>query len=216
MQNFFSVLVLASLLLSPSVSFREFVFSTAAHSSTAANTSSAASAAGVSFAEKLSVDGLPNLGKVSDQLFRGAQPNLSNLAELKKLGVTTIVDLRSESPRTREQERARAQALGMRFVSIPVGGFSNPSSAQVAQFFALLRQSPRETVFVHCRFGRDRTGVFIATYRIAFDHWTAEQALGEMNAFGFNHPWHPSMVGYVRDFAIRLQSDPIFKSLFSN
>lgn len=216
MQNFFSVLVLASLLLSPSVSFGEFVFSTAAHSSTAANTSSAASAAGVSFAEKLSVDGLPNLGKVSDQLFRGAQPNLSNLAELKKLGVTTIVDLRSESSRTREQERARAEALGMRFVSIPVGGFSNPSSAQVAQFFALLRQSPRETVFVHCRFGHDRTGVFIATYRIAFDHWTAEQALGEMNAFGFNHTWHPSMIGYVRDFANRLQSDPIFKSLFSN
>ena len=214
MQNFFSVLVLASFLLSPSVSFPEFAFSTATASS-AANSSAASSAAGVSFAEKLSVDGLPNLGKISDQLFRGAQPSLSNLAELKELGVTTIVDLRSESSHMREQERLRAEALGIHFVSIPVGGFSNPSSAQVAQFFALLRQSPRETVFVHCRFGHDRTGVFIATYRIAFDHWTAEQALAEMSAFGFNHTWHPSMIGYVRDFANRLQSDPIFKSLFS-
>jgi protein tyrosine/serine phosphatase len=216
MQIFFSVLLLASCLLSPSVSFREFPFSTTTNSSAAKNSSSAGSPAAASFAEKLSVDGLPNLGKVSDQLFRGAQPNLSNLAGLKNLGVTTIVDLRSESSRTREQERVRAEALGMRFVSIPVGGFSNPSSAQVAQFFALLRQTPRETVFVHCRFGHDRTGVFIATYRIAFDHWTAEQALAEMDAFGFNHTWHPSMIGYVRDFANRLHSDAIFKSLFAN
>ena len=216
MQISFSALVLAFSLLSSSVSFREFLFSTAAHSSVAEISPAASAPAAPSFAEKLSVDGLPNLGKVSAQLFRGAQPNLSDLAELQKLGVTTIVDLRSESSRTRELERVRAEALGIHFVSIPVGGFSNPSSAQVAQFFALLRQTPRQTVFVHCRFGHDRTGVFIATYRIAFDHWSAEQARAEMNAFGFNHTWHPSMSGYVRDFADRLQSDPIFKSLFTN
>lgn len=216
MQNFFSVLVLAFLLLSPSVPFRQSAFSTTTHSSAAANSSASSSAAGVSFAEKLSISGLPNLGKVSPQLFRGAQPNLSDLAELKKLGVTTIVDLRSESSHTREQELLRAESLGLHFVSIPVGAFSSPSSAQVAQFFALLRQSPRETIFVHCRFGHDRTGVFIATYRIAFDHWTAEQALAEMNAFGFNHTLHPSMSAFVRDFANRLQSEPSFKSLVYN
>ena len=216
MQIFFSALLLAFFLLSPSVSFRESPFSTATDSSAAKNSSSTNSPAAASFAEKLSVSGLPNLGKVSDRLLRGAQPNLSDLAELQKLGVTTIVDLRSESSRTRELERVRAEALGIHFVSIPVGGFSNPSSAQVAQFFALLRQTPRQTVFVHCRFGHDRTGVFIATYRIAFEHWTPEQALAEMHAFVFKHTWHPAMIGYVRDFANRLQADPIFKSLFQN
>jgi protein tyrosine/serine phosphatase len=64
--------------------------------------------------------------------------------------------------------------------------------------------------------GHDRTGVFVATYRIAFDHWSADQAITEMNAFGFSHLFHPSMSAYVRDFANRLQNDPVFKSLFSN
>ena len=200
-----SVLTLAILALSSSVQAQQFT-----SSSTAATTSS------ISFAQKLSVAGVPNAGKVSEHLFRGAQPDLSNLAELKKLGITTIIDLRSESSYTRDQERARAEALGMRFVSIPLGGFSTPSSAQLAQFFSLLRQTPPENVFVHCRFGHDRTGVFIAAYRMAFEHWPSDQALAEMNAFGFNHTWHPSMITFVRAFPDRLQSDPVLKASLPN
>src|SRR5208283_2002774 len=150
------------------------------------------------FAEKISLQGIHDAGKVSDQLFRGAQPTLSSLPQLKTLGITTIVDLRSESPQTRESERLRAESLGLRFVHIPVGGFSNPSPAQLAQFFSILRQTPPQKVFVHCEFGEDRTGVFIASYRIAFQHWSPEQALAEMYAFGFRGFWHPGMIIFVR------------------
>src|ERR1700739_3331039 len=135
-----------------------------------------------SIAEKLSLHGISNAGKVSDSLFRGAQPHLSGLGELKKLGITTIVDLRRESPPLREQERLRAESLGMHFISIPLGGFSTPTSAQLAKFFSLLRETPVQKIFVHCEFGEDRTGVFIASYRIAFEHWTADQALSEMHS----------------------------------
>ena len=174
--------------------------------------SAAAPPSNTSFAEKISLPGVHNAGKVSEQLFRGAQPHPSNLSELKKLGITTIVDLRSESPHTRDEERSRAESLGIRFVSIPVGGFSNPTSAQLAQFFALLRESPPQKIFVHCEYGKDRTGVFIAAYRIAFDHWSADQAASEMLAFGFRCFLHPSMAAFVRSLPDRLQSDPILKS----
>jgi len=164
------------------------------------------------FAEKISLQGIHDAGKVSDQLFRGAQPALSSLPQLKTLGITTIVDLRHESPQTRENERLRAESLGLRFVYIPVGGFSNPTSAQLAQFFSLLRETPPQKIFVHCEFGEDRTGVFIAAYRIAFQHWTAEQALAEMYAFGFRGYWHPGMITFVRALPARLQSDPTLKA----
>jgi len=39
--------------------------------------------------------GLPNLHKVSPVLFRGAQPTAVGMRELKKLGVRTVVNLRS-------------------------------------------------------------------------------------------------------------------------
>jgi tyrosine-protein phosphatase SIW14 len=132
------------------------------------------------------------------------------LDELKKLGISTIVNLRSESSPTRAAERIRAESLGMRSVSIPVGGFANPHFASARA--VLLRQSPNEKVFVHCMLGDDRTGVFVAAYRLAFDHWTPDQALSEMNAFGFNHSWHHEMAVFVRDLPSRLQSDPVLKA----
>jgi protein tyrosine/serine phosphatase len=164
------------------------------------------------FAEKISLPGLPNAAKVSDQLFRGAQPELSSLPRIKSLGVTTIVSLRRQSPHGSEDERQRAESLGLRFVQIPVGGFSTPSPQQLAQFFKLVRETPPQKIFVHCEYGEDRTGVFVAAYRIAFQHWTAEQAIAEMYAFGFHNNWHPNMEAFVRELPARLQSDPTLKA----
>jgi tyrosine-protein phosphatase SIW14 len=166
-------------------------------------------------AEKISIPGIPNAGKISNSLFRGAQPDLSHLDELKKLGITTIVDLRSESSQTRAQEKLRAESLGMHFISIPVGGFSTPTSAQLAEFFSVVRETPLQKIFVHCKLGEDRTGVFIASYRIAFDHWTPDQAITEMLFFGFNQHWHPAMGEFVKDLPTRLQSDTTLKTALS-
>ncbi len=167
-------------------------------------------------AQKIYVHGVPNAGKVSDSLFRGAQPDPSNLNELKKLGVATIVDLRSESRHTRDLEQLHAESLGIHFISIPVDGFSPPTSEQLAEFFTVLRQAPVQKVFVHCRYGEDRTGVFVAAYRIAFDRWTSDQALTEMLYFGFNRHWHPAMVSYVRSLPDRVHTDPTLKSALGN
>lgn len=162
--------------------------------------------------QKIVVPGIHNAGKVSDNVFRGAQPNLQSFALLKQLGVTTIVNLRSESAGKVERERRQAAAQGMRYVYIPIGGFSNPTDEQLAAFFNVLRETPAPIVFVHCEFGRDRTGVVVAAYRIAFQNWTADQALTEMLAFGFNRTFHPGMSTYVRALPMRLHSDPVLRA----
>jgi len=154
----------------------------------------------------LHLTGIHNAGKINDVLYRGAQPKENGLAELKKLGVTTIVDLRGEDREKLDWERGAAEALGMRFVHLPVSGWSPPSDEQVAQFLGLFRDDPHQRVFVHCRFGDDRTGVFVATYRMALEKWSAERAMGEMYFFGFNGFWHPSMKKFIREFPAHLRS----------
>jgi protein tyrosine/serine phosphatase len=160
------------------------------------------------YGEKLRLPDLPNGGRVNDVLYRGAQPHTAGIQELKKLGITTIVDLRGENPELRDSEKLQAETLGIRFVSIPVSGWAPPSNDQVAQFLALFRNNPKEKVFVHCRFGDDRTGVFVATYRMAYEGWPATQAMNEMYFFGFNGFWHPSMKSFIRDFPARLRTAP--------
>jgi protein tyrosine/serine phosphatase len=163
--------------------------------------------------EKLHIAGIHNAGKINDVLFRGAQPKEDGLAELKKLGITTIVDLRGEDREKYGWERKEAQSLGMHFVHLPVSGWAPPSDEQVAQFLALFRDDPRQKVFVHCRFGDDRTGVFVATYRMAIDQWSPEKAMDEMYFFGFNGFWHPSMKKFIRDFQNHLRSAPALAPL---
>lgn len=160
------------------------------------------------YGEKLRIEGIPNSGKINDHLFRGAQPRDPGMLELKKLGITTIVDLRGEDPEKYGWEEKRAGTLGMRFVHIPVNGWAAPTNEQIAQFLSIFRDQPLEKVFVHCRFGDDRTGVFVASYRMALEQLPADQALKEMYYFGFNGFWHPSMASFVREFPARLEGAP--------
>lgn len=165
------------------------------------------------YGEKLRIPAVPNSGKITDHFYRGAQPKLAGLSELKKLGITTVVDLRLEDPAKILWERQQVESLGMHFVHIPVDGWDPPTNEQVVQFLSLFRDDPSQKIFVHCHFGEDRTGVFVATYRMAVEKWPTDQALKEMYFFGFNGRWHPSMISFVRDFPARLTSAPALAPL---
>jgi len=168
--------------------------------------SAPAQSTGVS-AEKLDRPGIPNLGKVSETLYRGGQPEEEGFEELKKLGLQIVVNLR-ETEKAAKDERQRVEALKMKYVEIPWSGFDHPDSGQVAQFLDLLKQNPTKKVFVHCRRGAERTGVMVAAYRMAFERWTPEQALHEMEEFKFRGLIFRHLKKYVRMFPEEMQSDP--------
>ena len=159
------------------------------------------------YGQKLRLPGVPNAGKINDSLFRGAQPRSEGFQQLKTLGITTIVDLRGEDSDKIAWERKQAEALSIRFVNIPISGWAPPSNDQVAQFLSLFKDQ-HEKIFVHCRFGDDRTGVFVATYRMAHDGWLSDQAIKEMYSFGFNGFWHPAMKSFINDFPAKLKTAP--------
>ena len=75
----------------------------------------------LTFGEKLKIRGIPNAGKVSDRLYRGAQPREVGYQQLKNLGVGIVVDLRNTGPKA--PERGTVEALGMRYVRIPTSAF---------------------------------------------------------------------------------------------
>jgi protein tyrosine phosphatase (PTP) superfamily phosphohydrolase (DUF442 family) len=169
---------------------------------------SAAGSERYNFARKAHIPGVKDAGKVDDFLYRGAQPSEEGLKELRKLGVDTIIDLRGEWPWEVKKERNYAQSLGMRFVNLPGNGWSPPSDRLVAKFFTIVQERPKRRIFVHCWLGGDRSGVFIAVYRIAFDGWTPEAAIQEMRAYHFKAFLHPTVTAYVRSFPERLARSP--------
>ncbi len=94
-------------------------------------------------------------------------------------------------------EKDDVEALGMRYVHLPWSTMHDPPAEHVKAFLSLFRESPNQTVFVHCKAGVDRTGVMVAAYRIAVEHWRPDQAVAEMNAFHFRSVFLPHLARYV-------------------
>jgi protein tyrosine phosphatase (PTP) superfamily phosphohydrolase (DUF442 family) len=159
--------------------------------------------------EHIILNGVPNFGEVTKQLFRGGQPTAQGFQELSKRGVGLVVNLRGES----KVERAEVEKLGMQYVSIP-WHCAYPKDRQVAEFLRVVRANADKKIFVHCRLGVDRTGLMIASYRMAEQGWTAARAHREMAAFGFDS-FHslicPGLSSYEAGFPTRFQKDTAFE-----
>ena len=160
------------------------------------------------FAEGIHVPGVPDFGKVNDFLYRGAQPKDDGVEQLKRFGIDTVVDLRSELHGLIANERQRAESLGIRYINLPGSGWATPKDEEIAQFFSLIDEQPKRKIFIHCWLGGDRSGMFIAAYRIAFDGWSPQQTIQEMRSFHYLHFWHPNMARWVKRFPDRLAQSP--------
>ncbi|HZI19859.1 MAG TPA: sulfur transferase domain-containing protein [Pyrinomonadaceae bacterium] len=127
-----------------------------------------------------------NFGQVNENYFRGSQPGAAELAELKRLGVRTIIDLRMDRLAGSE-ELARAQ--GFAYYHIPLTT-KKPATGEQSDYFLRLVNDPANwPVYVHCKGGRHRTGQMTAIYRITGQGWTAEQAYEEMKRYDFEDSW---------------------------
>lgn len=162
-------------------------------------------------AEKIPVAGVGNFGEVTPTLFRGAQPSERGFESLAKMGVSIVVDLREGDQVQREQKEVTA--LGMKFVAIS-WNCTEPKDEYFSKFLSLLRNNPGKKVFVHCHAGVDRTGMMIASYRMAEQGWTSEESMREMKTFGysmFHQVMCHALKGYEDKFPAVVSNNPAFQ-----
>ena len=141
---------------------------------------------------------LPNFHQVNDTLYRGGQPKDDGFAELKKLSIATVIDLRDNDDNALK-EKAVVEKAGMRFVNFPLGNWSRPDIKDIEKILAGINASANQPVFVHCKRGSDRTGTVIAVYRISHDGWDAKRASDEAKTFGIGW-WEFGMKDFINDY----------------
>jgi protein tyrosine/serine phosphatase len=81
------------------------------------------------------------------------------------------------------------EALGMRYVNIPMDDKSYPKEDQIEAFLKLANDPATGKFFVHCAGGRHRTGVMGAVYRFTKYHWNYDQVYKEMKVYDFYTSW---------------------------
>ena len=142
-----------------------------------------------------SVVGIQNFAKVDDELYRGAQPTEAGVETLKIQGVRTVIDLRDDA---NPAERQWVESRGLWYVRIPCN--AAVLEPDKIRFFLRQLEGAAKPVFVHCRHGRDRTGLDVAMYRIIAQGWDRERAIRELYEHGYNWPLFPGIARYLRTF----------------
>lgn len=135
------------------------------------------------WAQPVELAGVPNLYRVSGELYRGDQPTPQGMQNLKKLGLKTIINLRSF-----HSDRDETIAAGLAYEHIYMKPW-HPEEDEVVHFLKIVTDPKRTPVLVHCKHGADRTGTMIAVYRIAVQGWSKIEATREMTQGGFGY--HP-------------------------
>ena len=74
---------------------------------------------------------IKNFGQMDERFYRGARPKDEDYKALAALGINTVIDLTDNS---KEYEKPAVEALGMRYVNIPMVDKGYPQMEQVNEF----------------------------------------------------------------------------------
>ena len=137
-----------------------------------------------SWAQPVVEAGIPNLFKVSDALYRSAQPTDEGLRNLRELGIVTVVNLRAFHSDRDELD----PVLGYEDIHMKSW---HPEREDAVAFLRIVTDPKRAPVLLHCQHGADRTGAMTAIYRIAVQGWSKDDAIREMKdgGYGFHKVW---------------------------
>lgn len=142
-----------------------------------------------------------NFAKVSPILYRGGRPDGELLADMKRQGIKTDIDLMGAIPGFDTAlvalEKLQAGHAGVKFVNVKVPMTGAIPQAIADQFFKTVLDPANQPVYVHCMYGRDRTGVMVALYRMREDGYTGQQALTEAETFGYSPTRFPALTQFL-------------------
>ncbi|MCL2623439.1 MAG: tyrosine-protein phosphatase [Planctomycetaceae bacterium] len=140
----------------------------------------------------LELEGVPNFYRVTDHLYRSAQPTKEGMENLKKYEFETVVSLR-----TFNSDRHAIGASGLGYERIYMQAW-HLEEKDALRFLQIATNPKRRPILVHCQHGADRTGTVIAVYRIVVQDWDSAEAVREMKEGGYGY--HTIWNKFVDDF----------------
>ena len=145
------------------------------------------------WAEPLTLEGVPNLHRISPLLYRSEQPTAVGMKNLEKLGIRTVINLRWFN-----SDRKEAQGTTLRTERVKILTW-NVDDDHVIAVMRMLKQTENGPFLIHCQHGADRTGLMSAMYRILEQGWTVDDALAELTegGYGYHSIW-TNILRYVR------------------
>jgi protein tyrosine/serine phosphatase len=149
------------------------------------------------WARRLELPGVKNFHKVSEGLYRGAQPSAEGMRRLKGLGIKTVVSLRSF-----HSDRDEIGDIDLAYEHMYMKAW-HAEDKEVVWFLKIVTDPNRMPVLVHCQRGADRTGTMCAIYKVAVEGWSKDEAIEEMTKGGFGfYSGFENLVEYIDELDV--------------
>jgi protein tyrosine phosphatase (PTP) superfamily phosphohydrolase (DUF442 family) len=143
--------------------------------------------------EKLAVEGVENVYRLSPRIITGGQPDgEEGFAELQKLGVKTIVSVTDATP-----DEEAAKKYGMKYVHVPMN-YEGVSPEQREKILGAATETS-EPVYIHCNSGRNRGATAAAICLIGIEGRSNEEAILWMRMRGVDEE-KQELYETVRDY----------------
>ncbi len=163
-----------------------------------------------SWSQKADVEGLSNLYKVDEHLYRSEQPHSMEIKKLSDFGIKTILNLRNTRNDNRE---SKATNLNLNLNHVPINTW-RISYDDLVRSMIIIRKAEKP-VLVHCLHGSDRTGAVVAVYRIVDGGWTKEEAIKELQqgGYGYHQKWFPNIIELIASLDVEKFKADVEKGL---
>lgn len=137
------------------------------------------------WAEPLTLEGVPNLHRITPLLYRSEQPTALGMRNLEKMGIRTVINLRAFND---DEDEVRGTNLRMERTKILTWRVDDK---HVLEVMRMLRKTENGPFLIHCQHGADRTGLMSAMYRMLEQNWSAKDALAELTdgGYGYHSMW---------------------------
>ncbi|PYR97986.1 MAG: hypothetical protein DMG12_23615 [Acidobacteria bacterium] len=156
-------------------------------------------AAAQSQVKKETVPGITNFAKVESTVACAGAITPGSVAEIKKMGYASVINLRqaSEQGADIDAEATAAKAAGINFVHVPFNG-AQPDPAAVDQFLKAITVPGNTPAFIHCS-GGNRAAAMWFIKRAVVDKWSTERAMAEATELGFtSQPLKNFAMDYIK------------------
>jgi len=145
------------------------------------------------WAVPVALEGVGNLHKVNDSLYRSQQPTADGFRHLAdSVGIRTVINLRAF-----HSDKKLVKAASLRLHQFDMKTW-HIETEDVVPVLRIIRWNGEGPYLVHCQHGADRTGTINALYRMVFQGWSREEAIREMTEGGYGfHPMWKNILEYL-------------------
>jgi hypothetical protein len=135
--------------------------------------------------------------QIAPGIYRGRVPKHdADFAELHRLGVRTVLDIRGNAPLASVRERRKVEASGLTYRKVRLG-FRPLRDGTGDRALAALSNQADYPLYMHCQLDRDRTSALVAAFRVRNQGWSVAAAEAEARSFGLRR-YFVGLNRYVR------------------